>query len=518
MSDRTLISLKFLGGVASDNLTGSCMLLNTRQGKRNNKLLIDAGLIQGCFHKSLDKNREILEQFNPREKDTDIIITHAHIDHTGRLPLFTRHGFLGKIICTEGTADLLTPMLEDSAKIQTAEAAYLFRKLRHSQKDFSHKLLAYGTYDRNRLKNKQHKSSDELSPLYTIKDVEVVEGLIKNGGHGFFQWENVAYNISVKFYPSGHVMGGAIVVLRIISKPKDIYFCFTGDLGRRDGIILPPPVVVEEPIDYFIIESTYGGKTHPERDQEIQKLFELIKQAAITKLRLLIPSFALERAQEIIYLLSYHMALGDIPYVPIYLDSPLAEKITAVFSKGWRQGMFSDQARLYFNPFDPATNPYLHIITSQEESDALITRSGSSIEIAGSGACDAGRIRSKLKAHLGNANTVVCLVGYMPENSLGRKLKDGFKAVKMNGKEVTVKANIVSFDSFSAHADGPFLEDYTLAVQNNNPASLKKIFIVHGETKSSEDLQAGLLEIFTKSKNKTTNIIIPKLNQEFICD
>lgn len=512
--------IKFLGGVANDNLTGSCFLLVIERGKKKTNILVDAGLIQCGFHDSLDENQAILKNLKPEDVDY-VILTHSHIDHIGRLPFLAKHGFQGRVICTVGTKHLLKAMLEDSAKIQMAEAGYISSKALkepdgYRDKGKSRDRLTRGNYDRARRKKNDQKKKSRCRPLYTIDDVDTVDGLIKNGGYGYYQWIRLAHGLSLKFYPSGHVMGGAIAVIKVEDKPKDVHFCFTGDLGRRDGIILPPPELVEELIDYLIIESTYGGKIHPVRNAEIKRMLDLVRTAAKNKQRIIIPSFALERSQEILYLLSYYMSQKEIPCVPIYLDSPLASKITSAFSEAWAQGLFSDQNKLSFNPFSPTDNPYFRIITGQEESDALIAQTGSYIVIAGSGMCDAGRVRGHLRANLSKTDTIVCLVGYMAENSLGRRLKDNLATVKMNSQEIMVKATIVSFDSFSAHADGNFLISYAEAVLANNPYVDKQVFIVHGEGKSACDFKAGLNLSLSEILKETTKITIPIINQEKI--
>lgn len=509
-------SIKFLGGVA-DNLTGSCTMLIVSEGKKTSRILIDAGLVQGGFKDSIDRNKEILKQIKPSQIDY-IVLTHSHIDHIGRLPLFSKHGFKGRVICTTGTSDLLKPMLEDSAKIQMAEAAYLTKKLAKAEKELEPKKTktrdskTLGKYDDARQKELNQKPKTQVDPLYDSFDVTALQGLIKNDGYDYHHWIRLTHTISVKFYPSGHVMGGAIVVLRIKDRPKDTYFCFSGDLGRKDGIILPPPEVVLEPIDYLFLESTYGGKTHPDRDQEINKLLDLIRISVLKKRRIIIPSFALERSQEIIYLLSYYMYQELIPEISIFLDSPLGSKITAAFASAWDNKMFSDQDRLDFNPFDPRKNKFFNTIYLQEASDAIIASPHNYIVIAGSGMCDAGRIRGHLKANLDKPNTTVCLVGYMAENSLGRKLKDGLPVVKMNDKEIEVKAEIISFDSFSAHADQPFLVEYAKAILAKNKRFPKTVFLVHGEGLGVSELKTALESKIAKN----VEVKIPKLNEEYI--
>ena len=505
------IKLQCLGGVAG-GITGSCYYL-TISGKRTTRVLIDVGLIQCGFKDSLFKNQEILKYFRPEDLDF-ILLTHSHIDHVGRLPLLVKNGFAGKIICTEGTESLLAAMLEDSAKIQMMEAKYLQAKNRKKEKKSTcHKSsLSLGNYDR--LKKKKGKLKNQIAPLYNTSDARAVQELIKNGGYPYHEWIHLSHEMSVKLYPSGHVMGGAILVVKIKTKKKEFHLCFTGDLGRRDGIILPPPEFVQEPLDYLIIESTYGGETHPPREQEIERLLDLVRISAKKGKRIIIPSFALERAQEITYLLSYYMQEGMIPKMDIYLDSPLGKKITASFSEGWTNGMFLDQGKLSFNPFSLEENPYFKVITEKKESDALIARSGSYIVVAGSGMCDAGRVRGHLRTNLSNTSTMVFLVGYMTANSLGHQLKSQKKTVKMNNQEIKVLAEVISFDSFSAHADSPFLVDYALKVLSNGPKKLQTVYIVHGEGTSARDLKTEL----NKKKSNLVNIEIPTLNYEKIIE
>lgn len=510
------VQIRFLGGVASSNLTGSCLMVTIRQAKKTLKLLVDAGFIQGRYQDSIEVNKEILNHFKPSEIDY-IILTHSHIDHIGRLPLFVSQGFTGRIICTSGTKNLLQAMLEDTAKIQMAEASFLNsraqKQLVKNQNRSRHRFRR-GNYDREKRKVKNTKN--HIQPLYTLEDVAAVENYIKNGGYPYREWIRLAHGVSIKFYPSGHVMGGAVAVVKIDDGNASRYLCFSGDLGREDGIILPPPEKIREPLDALIIESTYGGRSHPDRKDEISVLLDLLRRAHRDKQRIIIPSFALERSQEIIYLLSYYMKTKKIPAIPIYLDSPLAEKITTVFSSAWEAGMFSDQAKLKFNPFSCVENEFFNIVTSMEESDALIKRPGCYIVIAGSGMCDAGRVRGHLRTNLKNSDTVVCLIGYMAENSLGRKLKEKHYSVNMNKEEIIVKAEIISFDSFSAHADGKFLSSYARSLLRKQPNSPKKIFLIHGSKASASDLEDDLKSDLSPKIRKNVSIRIPKLNE--VCD
>ena len=511
------IRVQFLGGVAyNDNITGSSFLFTIEQKKRTFRILFENGLVQ-CYKDFLERNRAILRWLDPSAIDA-VVLSHAHIDHSGRLPFLVKNGFRGRIFCTEATSLLLPVMLGDSAKVQMTDALHMRTKNKKKDevtKDFGRDKLTRGKYDRAMNKRHHKPKFDPYQPLYGMEDVSPTCALVKNDGFPYFEWIRLEKDISLKFYPSGHVLGGAICVIKIADPEGDIHLGFSGDLGRFDGIILPPPALIEEPIDYLWMESTYGGREHPVREGEIQKLMDLIKVAVAKKQKILIPSFALERAQELVYLLSYYMSTRQIPKIPIFLDSPMASKITDVFAKSWELKMFQGQDKLNFNPFDTRVRSYLKTIQGETDSQALTTQAGPYIVIAASGMCDAGRIRTHLRAGLESPKTVVALVGYMAENSLGRKLKDGLKIVRMNGDELMVRAQIVSFDSFSAHADGPALVSYTASVMSKNDNPKHKIFLVHGEEKGATALKLDLLHSLP-ADHWRENIIIPKLGEEIM--
>lgn len=496
------------------------MLVTIKRGKRILRFLIDAGLLQSDFRNTVKVNRKILEQLNPACVDF-IILTHSHIDHVGRLPLMVKEGFKGRIICTKATKDLLKVMLSDSAKIQLQEASYLQRraqKKKETGNNRSKKSKDYPKCDKEK-KSPEKRLAIENQPLYTMTDVENCDQFVKNGGYDYFDPEKpetvikLDTGISLRFHPSGHVLGGAICVVSI-KKPgteKEIRIGFSGDLGRKDGIILPPPEILKDPVNYWIIESTYGGKVHPERDKEINKLLGLVREAVREKKKIIIPSFALERTQEIIYLLTFYMQTEKIPMIPIYLDSPMAELITNVYARNWETGLFKDQKKLKSNPFILRQNPYLEVTSNLKESANLSKDPGPFIVIAGAGMCDAGRVRNYLRQELGSDKAIVCLIGYMAENSLGRKLKDGYPIVRMNEEEIVVRAKIVSFESFSAHADSPFLAEFTeSSVLNSNHS---RIFIVHGSDKSGIDLK---YELVRNQGFIPEQIAVPLLNEEHI--
>jgi metallo-beta-lactamase family protein len=509
----TRASVKFLGGTADgDNPTGSCHLLTIEMEKRKNYFLIDSGLIQSSFKESSIKNLEILQMIKPSMID-GIILTHAHVDHSGRIPLLVKHGFNGRIYCSEQTANMLPIMLKDNAKIQLSEASYRTSKNKERvQSNYDDSSRRWGgNYDRKKNKLKMMRKKDSLcEPLYNLEHVEQTCALIKNNGYGYGEWIKLAKGVELKFYPSGHVLGGAICIIKIAKHEGFFYSGFIGDLGRPDGIILPPPEKVEEPVDDWLFESTYGGKIHPPREQENERLIGIVNRAVAEKRKIIIPSFALERTQEIIFLISKFIVQGKIPKIAIYLDSPMATKITEVFSAAWQSpGLFKEQNEINFNPFCPQQNTILKPIEGPTASSELIKLEGSHIVIAGSGMCHAGRIRGHLRAGLGSKKTTVCLIGYMVKGSLGRQLQEGYKMVRMNKEDILVNAEIEVFGSFSAHADSPGLVDYAESIKTER---LKKIFLVHGELKSATDLKVELMKKLNMTKDQIT---IPGSGMEY---
>jgi len=473
------VRAKVLGGLATGkNLTGSCIYLKISRGKDTTRGLVDCGLFQGNFKNTYETNLRFPYWLDASRLDF-VILTHDHIDHIGRLPLLFKMGFRGRIFCTSPTNELLEIMLSDTAKILESEAEYLTKKANRENGENK----ANGGKDKPK-REKSKSKPIKIDPLYTIEDVHNALTLVKNGGYSYGRWIKLIINgVQLKFYASGHVLGGAVCVIRIErdAGSKSYYHIgFSGDLGRKDGIILPPPDMPNESLDCLFTESTYGGEKHPSRDEEIFILKETINETIKNHGVILLPSFVLERAQEIIYLLSYLMQSKQIRPINIYLDSPMASKITEVFASYWHKGMFKDQFMLNFNAFSLDENPYLKIIESGEISAMLTKSREPHIVIAGAGMCDAGRIRNHLRARLGFSNTTICIVGYMAENSLGRKLSERMPIVKMNGQEIMVRSKIVNFGSFSAHADGDFLVEYANA-SINKTSSLSKIVIVHGD-------------------------------------
>lgn len=477
------ITYQFLGGLGDGiHLTGSMCIVTVSWGKNLVRFAVDAGLWQGHFPDAFKENTQHLKAQEIKKLDF-IILTHAHIDHVGRLPLLFKLGFCGPVYCTEPTARIIPAMLLDTAKIMASENRY--RNSHSHNKDFSH---GDGRKSKNRGKTKKKNFSlkEKFEILFSASDVETCLARVRNQGLSYNTWHRVAKQIHLKFYPSGHILGGAIVVIRI-GEDEPIFLGFCGDLGRHDGVILPPPQMPEEKMDVWVTESTYGGNIHPPREDEFAEIKKVILENKNGKI--IIPSFALERAQEIIYLLSQEMKSGSIPKINIFLDSPLASKITGVFSYYWKTPMFLDQGD-DFNPFSKE-NGFLQIVENEMDSATLVNQSGPYIVIAGSGMCDAGRVRNYLRASLSGMNNHILLVGYMANGTLGEKLAKSFPMISMNGQEISVRAKIHHFRSFSAHADGQFLAEFGTKIIKNNG----KIFICHGEEKSAYSLQNDLRKL-----------------------
>jgi metallo-beta-lactamase family protein len=435
---------------AAGFVTGSCHLVETDA----QRFLIDCGMYQG--NKAL--NRLNYEPFEFNAKDIDfVIITHGHIDHCGLLPKLVRHGFDGTVYASPATADLLPIMLEDSAYIQ--------------EKDTMHE-------NRRRLR----KGLDPREPLYTAEDVEKTSALIQVVGYDHsMKIEGVTFRLR----DAGHVIGSSIVELFVEnSDGTETKTVFSGDLGQWDVPIIEDPTYIWSS-DYVFIESTYGDRIHDNVTSRKEALYEHILSTYRRGGKLLIPCFALERTQELLYTLSeLKNETPDFPPVNIYLDSPLAIKITEVFKK--HPDLYDKEARARTDkPFD---FPGLICTPSVEESRQVNKLEGPAIVIAGSGMCTAGRIRHHLKHGIWDPKNTVLFVGYQAPGTLGRILLDGAEEIKMMGLELAVKAEIARIGSFSAHADRDELTNWLMAFKEKPDT----VFLIHGELDTLETFSASL--------------------------
>ena len=451
-----MLNLTFLG--AARTVTGSKYLLT------NNKLncLIDCGLFQGMKMLRL-KNWDPFV-ISPKSIDS-VVLTHAHIDHSGYLPLLVRQGFQGKIFCTPSTEALCQILLPDSARLQEEEAEYANRK------GFS----------------KHHPAL----PLYNEKDAEIA---LKH----FFAIEfhkpfELSPGVMASLIPAGHILGAASVYIDCEGRR----LCFTGDLGREKDLVMNPPETCEE-ADYLVVESTYGSRIH-EVEDPLKILEEVIIRTAERGGVVLIPSFAVGRAQLLLYALYRLKKESRIPDIPVFLNSPMAEDATGVFCR------FQGEHRL--NPEDSkGACESAHYIHSIEESKGLNKKSGPMILIASSGMLTGGRVLHHLKAFGGDKKNTIVFTGYQAMGTRGEALIRGSKSVKIHGEMVPIEAEIVQMDSLSAHADQREILNW-LSKFKKRP---KKTFLVHGETEASVILKA-LIE-----KELGWNCYIPELMEKVV--
>ncbi len=446
------MKISFLG--ATKIVTGSNFLIETK----NTKFLIDCGMFQG--NKSINRMNYYPFSFNPEEIDF-IVLSHAHIDHSGRIPKLIKEGFKGDIYCTKATADLCSVMLPDSGHIQEMENEWDNRKRRRSGEKLR-------------------------EPLYTVKEAE--DSLRYFKPVLYDQKIELNKEVALRFKDAGHILGSSIIELWIKEENKEAKLVFSGDLGRRDRPILRDPFLIDE-TDYLIIESTYGNRLHlPSKDDTI-KLISIINKTAQRGGNVVIPSFAVERAQDIIYELNKYYTEylktenQDFLKVPVYVDSPLTVSATEIFLRN-PDCFDEDTLKLIKIGNNPLDFSNLKFTKTVEESKQLNTSKESKVIISASGMCTAGRIKHHLKHNLWRKESSIVFVGYQAEGTLGRRIKEGEKLVKIFGEEIRVNAEIYSLEGFSGHADKNELMWWIQSFKNKP----KKIFIVHGEEEATEEI------------------------------
>ena len=466
------MKVKFCG--AARTVTGSSHLITTDTGL---KILLDCGLYQGHLDGMEDFNKKWA--FEPSEIDV-LVLSHAHIDHAGRIPKLVKDGFKGDIYCTSATRDLCAIMLLDSAMIQEREAEYKNKRI------------------------DSHNYKDRVEPLYTIKDAS--RAMDQFVSFGYNRWFEIAKGVSVIFKDSGHILGSASVTLKIERADRTYtYVGFSGDIGRPQRPILRDPQTMPD-LDYLICESTYGGQEHERESSDMNQLLKIIKKTCVENQgRLIIPAFSVGRTQEIIYMLDQLETLGKLPKIKVFVDSPLAVNATDIFIM--HPECFDEQLTTYMLE-DP--NPFgfngLTYVRSVEESKAINEYHGPCIIVSASGMMNAGRIKHHLSNNLSNPNNTLLVVGYCADGTLGSALRNGVDPVRIFGKEIQVKAAIEIMDSFSAHGDEKEMLAYLKPLDKEK---LKKIFLVHGEPDRQELFKTALLN------NDFSKVEIPGLGQEY---
>lgn len=462
------MKISFLG--ASNIVTGSNYLITTDKYK----FLIDCGQFQGG--KELEKLNYDNFSFNPLEIDF-MILSHAHVDHSGRIPKLVKDGFAKKIYCTDATRDLSEILLQDSGHIHEMEAEWENRK-------------------------RMRAGLEKIEPLYTSEDAIVSMQYFNPISYN--QIININESIRLRFRDAGHLLGSTIVELWIKDGSDEKKLVFSGDLGVKNKPILKDPEYIED-ADYLIIESTYGNKLHENPKERIKKLVDIILETVRKGGNVIIPSFAVGRTQEIIYELNKYYddkeKFKEFINIPVYVDSPLATSATEIFKKHIE--CFDEEARDYFlKGDDPLDFKNLEFTTSFLASKKINSSPDPKIIISASGMCDAGRIKHHLKHNLWKEKTSVIFVGYQAEGTLGRKIKEGAKMLTIFNENIKVNAEIHSIDGFSGHADMYGLIDWI----EHFTKKPEKVFVVHGEKESTTNLSSIIIEKFG------LETIVPNLN------
>ena len=450
------MKVHFLG--AAQTVTGSMHLVETPRAR----VLLDCGLYQGRRHESYERNKNL--PFRARDVDV-CVLSHAHIDHSGALPMLDKHGFQGRVYCTPATRDLCAALLEDAAFIQQADARYISRRKARGEVD-----------------------EDPIEPLYDQDDVVSLLG--KTHSVPYHQRVTIAPGVDVTFLDAGHVLGSAIVVLDVDDVGETRRLIFTGDLGRRHMPILRDPEIPGG-AQALIMESTYGDRLHDPIERMDDGLAEVIERTIGRGGKLLIPSFALERAQEVVFALKRLRTQGRLPDVPVYVDSPLTVRVTDIF-KVHPECYDAETRKLFVADGSPFEFEGLHYTHSVEDSKRITGSPDPAIVISASGMCENGRILHHLKATVGGRENTVLIVGFQAPHTLGRRLVEGRSRVRIFGVERERRCEVVVLNGFSAHADRDDLIDFAVKVREQGP--LRRVALVHGDPEPQETLAEALRE------------------------
>jgi metallo-beta-lactamase family protein len=453
---------------ATRTTTGSQYLLELN-GRR---VLLECGLFQGPRGETIERNRNF--PFDPKELDA-VILSHAHIDHCGNLPNLCRQGFEGNVYCTFATRDLASIMLEDSAEIQRNDAEFVSKK-------------------------RAKQGLPPVEPLYTAQDADkAVRQFI---GINYDRPIPVADGLTVTFRDAGHILGSAQVVLDVQEGGRKYRYLFSGDVGRGNDDILRDPQPVEN-VDYLQVESTYGGREHSPKVNANEKVRDLVFETLERRGKVIIPAFSVGRTQQIVYTLHQLTLAGQLPRVPIYVDSPLSVNATEIYRL--HPECFNEPIYRFLrekeNPFGMENLTYIREVA---HSMKLNTLKDAAIIISASGMAEAGRIRHHLSNHIGDPENLILFIGYCAEHTLGYQIMSGRSPVNIFGEPHTVRARIASLDSFSGHADKHELRRYVEGISGD----IKKIAVVHGE-----ESQALAFGETLRSIKPNAEVLVPEYQQ-----
>lgn len=444
--------MEFLGSART--VTGAAYRIETGAAS----VLVDCGLFQGP--KALEERNRQVHLYRPARTDA-VVLTHAHMDHAGLLPAFIKAGYNGPIYCTPATRDLCQILLLDSAHIQEMEAEWRTRKN-----------LRKGMRPQEPLYRQEHawRAVELLRPVPYEERREVAEG------------------IYVRFQDAGHILGSAAVEMWLSAAEQTLKIVFSGDLGRKHQPIIRDPQVIEE-AEVLLVESTYGDRTHKSQEETVKELRLILETAFKDKEKMIVPAFAVGRTQEVLYILHDLNRKGQLPPMPVYVDSPLATAATEIFRK--HPECFDGAARAMLrNHEEPLDLPGLRFTQTVEESRSINEIQGPAIVIAASGMANAGRVLHHLKHNLWRPKAHVLFIGFQAQGTLGRRIVEAAKNVRIFGEPVAVRAKIHTLGGFSAHAD----RDEILEWVSHFRTPGIRIFVVHGEEKSALALAAGLRE------------------------
>jgi len=460
------LKIKFLG--ATRSVTGSMHIIESK----GHKILMDCGLFQGRREESNRRNKDF--PFDPKVIER-VVLSHAHIDHSGNLPNLVKQGYQNSIYSTFATRDLCLVMLKDTAHIQEKDAEYLNKK-------------------------EERQVLPPIEPLYDAEDVEKALSLFRGTGYqkGFF----VAADIQLTFYDAGHILGSALSIFDVKENGRNLRLAYIVDLGRKNLPILKDPQLVRG-INFMIIESTYGNRVHEDFQTTEKKLAVVVNETISGGGKIIIPAFSVGRTQEVVYSLHRLQEHGIIPHVRIFVDSPLSVNVTEIF-KLHPECFDNETNQMLAHNDDPFGWKDVTYIKEADESKELNRMDQPCIIISASGMCESGRILHHLKNNIGDPKNTIMVVGFMAQHTLGRRIVERHKKVRIFGEEFQLKARVEVFDAFSAHADRNGLLEYV----ENTKDSLSGVFIVHGEEEQSQALAEGIKGLGIQ------NVSIPAFGEE----